>query len=243
MALHHGLRAAAGNVSGIVTSDLVLHLDAADTNSYSGSGTTWADLSGNGNDFTLGNANQFNTDTNGYKNMLTTSNHITYSGTGNVGTATKRTAMVFSIPIGNNNWMVLFKSTTGTGVTNSGSYPVIALDNTYEQVGYYALSGGGWYSAGGRFTDPPNYSTKYNAYVFKFDGSTSPYWSYQYNDDTTVWTMTNTNLAHNDGFYYLGNYFGGMGWGRIAVVLWYTKHLTQAEIDQNYNFYKARFGI
>lgn len=37
----------------IVRSGLVLHLDAANPKSYPGSGTTWRDLSGNGNDFTL----------------------------------------------------------------------------------------------------------------------------------------------------------------------------------------------
>lgn len=36
-------------------SGLVLHLDAGNTNSYSGSGTTWNDLSGNGSNVTLNN--------------------------------------------------------------------------------------------------------------------------------------------------------------------------------------------
>lgn len=38
----------------IETSGLQLFLDAANTTSYSGTGNTWADLSGNGNDFTGG---------------------------------------------------------------------------------------------------------------------------------------------------------------------------------------------
>ena len=33
----------------IVTDGLVLNLNAADPNSYPGSGTTWIDISGNGN--------------------------------------------------------------------------------------------------------------------------------------------------------------------------------------------------
>tara|TARA_X000000368_G_scaffold410713_1_gene394589 strand:+ start:223 stop:930 length:708 start_codon:yes stop_codon:yes gene_type:complete len=37
----------------IVTSGLVLHLDAANIRSYPGTGTTWSDLSGNGNNVTL----------------------------------------------------------------------------------------------------------------------------------------------------------------------------------------------
>ena len=39
----------------IVTNGLVLHLDAGNPASYPGSGTTWTDLSGNGNDGTLVN--------------------------------------------------------------------------------------------------------------------------------------------------------------------------------------------
>ena len=35
------------------TADRVVHLDAGDSNSYSGSGTTWSDLTSNNNDFTL----------------------------------------------------------------------------------------------------------------------------------------------------------------------------------------------
>jgi hypothetical protein len=43
----------------IVTSGLVLALDAADRNSYPGSGTTWTDVSGNGNNGTLTNGPTF----------------------------------------------------------------------------------------------------------------------------------------------------------------------------------------
>ena len=39
--------------TGIVSSGLVLHLDAANAASYPGSGTVWTDLSGNSNTGTL----------------------------------------------------------------------------------------------------------------------------------------------------------------------------------------------
>lgn len=39
--------------AGVITTDLNVYLDAVNPNSYSGSGSTWADLSGNGNDATL----------------------------------------------------------------------------------------------------------------------------------------------------------------------------------------------
>jgi hypothetical protein len=50
--------------SSIVRSGLVLHLDAANPKSYPGSGTTWTDISGNGNNGTLVNGVGYNS-TNG----------------------------------------------------------------------------------------------------------------------------------------------------------------------------------
>jgi hypothetical protein len=49
----------------IVTSGLVLALDAADKNSYKGTGTTWRDLSGNSNTGTLTNGPTFNSNNGG----------------------------------------------------------------------------------------------------------------------------------------------------------------------------------
>jgi hypothetical protein len=43
-------------VTNFVTSDMVLHLDAGNSASYPGTGTTWTDLSGNGNHATLPSA-------------------------------------------------------------------------------------------------------------------------------------------------------------------------------------------
>tara|TARA_R100001480_G_scaffold52987_1_gene66238 strand:+ start:2059 stop:4281 length:2223 start_codon:yes stop_codon:yes gene_type:complete len=47
--------------SGIVTTNIVLDLNASNTSSYGGSGTTWSDVSGNNNDLTLTNGPTFTT--------------------------------------------------------------------------------------------------------------------------------------------------------------------------------------
>jgi hypothetical protein len=49
-----------GHSPSVVTSGLVLCLDAGHTKSYPGSGTAWTDLSGNGNTGTLTNGPTFN---------------------------------------------------------------------------------------------------------------------------------------------------------------------------------------
>lgn len=54
-----------GHGAGVVRSGLVLHLDAANTKSYPGSGTVWNDLSGNSNNGTLVNGVAFNNSNNG----------------------------------------------------------------------------------------------------------------------------------------------------------------------------------
>jgi hypothetical protein len=48
-----------------ITDGLVLYLDAANTKSYIGSGTTWKDLSGNSNDGTLTNEPTFDSGNSG----------------------------------------------------------------------------------------------------------------------------------------------------------------------------------
>ena len=44
----------------LTSSNLVLHLDATNTKSYSGSGNTWYDISGYGNNGTLNNGVLYN---------------------------------------------------------------------------------------------------------------------------------------------------------------------------------------
>jgi len=64
----------------VITDGLVLALDAADPNSYPGSGSTWTDLSGNGNNCTI-DASGFTHNASGYFSMA--DGGITKTGTMN----------------------------------------------------------------------------------------------------------------------------------------------------------------
>ena len=48
-----------------ITSNLILHLDAGNTSSYPGTGTTWTDLSGNGYNGTLTNGPTYDSNNQG----------------------------------------------------------------------------------------------------------------------------------------------------------------------------------
>ena len=61
-----------------VTNGLVLCVDAADKNSYIGSGTTWTDVSGNGNNGTLTNGEFVPNSSDGYLGNLN-NNYVVYS--------------------------------------------------------------------------------------------------------------------------------------------------------------------
>ena len=60
----------------IVTDGLVAHYDAANTKSYPGSGTTWKDISGNGNDGTLTNGITYSSENGGVLVLNGTSDYV-----------------------------------------------------------------------------------------------------------------------------------------------------------------------
>ena len=66
-------------VASIVTDGLILHLDAGDSNSYSGAGNTWNDISGNSNHFDINNVATHNNE--GYFLF----NNTLVGGTGMIG--------------------------------------------------------------------------------------------------------------------------------------------------------------
>ena len=222
----------------IVTDNLVLALDAGNTKSYPGSGTTWKDLSGNGYDFTLNSSGSFNTDSDGIKNMNFLSSYC--SRNTDVPPYDYATLMCFTkIRTSSSDWSTL--------VRGSNNHPVILT--TIGNIGFYSNVAGGFHSAldntGSTAYDVdaslPNYDSKYNCLTWKLSSS-SPYWQFQYNDSAVVATITNSNASYEDyGIRYIC--YPGQGWGNIAVFLYYSKHLSQSEILQNYHALKGRFGI
>ena len=68
----------------IVRDSLLLYLDAANTKSYPGSGTTWYDLSGNNKNPTLTNGPTFNSDNLGSIVLDGTNDYVEFSPDGDI---------------------------------------------------------------------------------------------------------------------------------------------------------------
>jgi hypothetical protein len=75
----------------IVTDGLVLALDAGNHMSYPGSGTTWTDLSGNGNNGTLTNNPAFSGEAGGILNFNEVTNYVSISDSSTLNVTATRT--------------------------------------------------------------------------------------------------------------------------------------------------------
>ena len=216
----------------IVTNGLVLALDAADKNSYPGSGTTWTDLSGNNNNGSLVNGPTFNSANGG---------SIVFDGSNDYISATLNCDKTnYSIDwwispstLANYNQNIAFNSMSTWGAflihtTSLGGVYVgtTAVDNTGRitpwRSGVYVTNT--W----------QNFTWTFANGVGKF------YKNSIIEASGTLLVSTDTSFT--------SMYIGGNGVntinGRIANIKVYSnKVLSAAEVLQNYNAQKSRFGL
>lgn len=217
----------------IVTSGSVLFLDASNTNSYSGSGTTWYDLSGNGNTGTLTNGPTFSGVNGG---------SIVFDGVDDYVNIPYN-ASTINFPTNNATVCVWYKvSTVGDGIgvlvtqrSSTGTGIQIYADATklYADGGSTA----GLYST----TIIPNGTIAFGGIVF---------------DKTNSLLKLYINGIYDSQVSYTGNIqdtypirlgtgaFGdGPFPGNIYTVNVYNRSLTATEILQNFNATRTRFGV
>ena len=216
----------------IVTSGLVLCLDAANRKSYPGSGTSWYNLSGTINTGTLTNGPTFSAANMGSIVFDGVDDYVTGIGSSIVPTSTA----AYTVSV----WC--YRNTNNTGYkellaqwtnANSGNSFFFGFDNSAV-----------------RFTDNWNPITVAGA------GNTNVWMNL-----VGVYTVSNAYIYLNgvlaatkgSGFTYTGTgplIIGRQGElsseyfdGRISNVKVYNRALTATEILQNYNATKSRFGL
>jgi len=219
----------------IVTSGLSLCLDAANKVSYLGSGTSWYDLSGNGNTGTLTNGPTFSNANGGSIVFDGTNDYVTKSSVAMNLSNGVSMEMVFKSTdmnsraqgfmqynvLGTNHYINFY--TDGTGKLRWETWvPVPTGGAFYSST---TLSNNTWYHAIG------TYNSNGSAVLY-INGSNVGNGSYSAASYSSTYTTTFT----------IGNYAGYLS-GNVSVARIYNRALSATEVLQNYNATKTRFGL
>jgi hypothetical protein len=230
----------------IVSSNLVLALDAGNPRSYSGSGTVWYDVSGNNNNFNIV-ATAYNAtgpkymDFNGSYGIAKNTSNIPLTDTTGV-----TYFVVTRILNSSANWRTL------TRAYDAGDHQVIIQSSGWD-IGMYDNDGVGFLGTGYSQQSLPNYNTSDWVILYWRWQSIVPYYQLSYNDtpETIRGSITNANARYNRGFGSIGGYHNGTTtpsdasqyWGDIAYFSAYSSYLTDAQLTQNFNALRGRFGV
>jgi len=229
----------------IVTNGLVLYLDAANIKSYPGSGTVWNDLSGNGNHGTLVNSPTFDNKSivfNGTKNgsypyISLGNNKCQYQDNFTVETICKFPNLPNNAgnpclarhPIVNNNSWGYNLAVIETGLIRFNIYNTVGTGNNV-----YSLAS----VIGNNYFHTISIKSGVNLYLY-LNGI------YQ----STAQLSTNVVYYHASYPTFLIGGYGVCGadtfyaTGNIAIVKVYNRVLSVAEIQQNFNAIRSRYGV
>ncbi len=218
----------------VVTDGLVLALDAGNTKSYPGSGTTWSDLSGNGNNGTLTNGPTYNSANGG---------SIVFDGTND-----RVTISIISLGNGNLPWTCTawVKTTTsvnslgaGSVLSNSSGGPVYSMMGVNNgKIVYWTYQNSAWAQKLG-----VGKTVNDNIWHFLSWVNYSNYTMDMYVDGLLDSNVANSTSGNNNPINIIGASWSAAFSANIAQVSIYNKALTAQEIQQNFNALRGRFGI
>lgn len=234
---------ALGHSPQIVRDGLVLYLDAANPKSYSGSGTTWYDLTGNNNNATLnGNTNNPTWNSSGYWNFPATATGINGGMIIN-NSSTLQNISVMTVELfftlqsktpvsGDTSWMAIFSK----GSTRSNQTPAISVNQGSTLRYLHIERPSSFNSSSQLFTD---YTGNQWYHVVAVVSSTS----YGYLNAEQVSTASGGMTANTHPIYLGLDSSTEMFKGKLSIVKVYNRALTLDEIKQNFNALRGRFGI
>jgi len=221
---------------GVVSNGLQLYLDANNTTSYPGTGTTWFDLSGNSNNVVMQNSGNisytasgggyFTLASNGYFNRATTT-----------GIPTGTSAYTMSVWV---QWSTGTWPTSG-GMLGIGSSITTNQTNQFRTTGTNTLVNY-WYSNDLNATSSVSPASQWVNAVAQWDGTTRKIWV----NGTQFALAAASGLNVTSSLLQVGaTNVGGSETlrGRIGQALIYNRALSAAEIQQNYNAVRSRYSV
>jgi hypothetical protein len=256
-------KAAAQSGGSIVTTNLVQHLDAGDSNSYSGSGTTWYDISSNSIDVALVNGPTYSSTEGGGSlsfDGVNDSGRMYYSSTGPIRpTYSDLNSNGFTVQV----WLKMAQGDSGT-VWSSQMYSqrqYYGLQLNYDnrvssnngRIIMHMMDGDGNYASYSRrsavFTQTGN-GTDWKFVTFRYDNATNSNWtgfigSTKFSSPTTSGTGNGLGYRNlSDGSVASQYVSTGLRSNdmELAMILAYDVALTDQQVTDNYNATKSRFG-
>jgi hypothetical protein len=214
-----------------VTDGLVLSLDAGNTKSYPGSGTTWFDKSGNSYNGTLTNGPAFSS---GSIVFDGSNDYVPLTGTISLGNTFTILSWVNPLVLGStynvygcvangsDNWFGI-----GGSVVNLRGTEISDVNN-FDVNGTTTLTTGRWYQIAA--TVNVSTATVYLNGMFE-------------NSAVKAFTIGSWNAAGNNDIGRRGGINQNFFNGAISTVQAFNRVLTAQEILQNYTATKSRFGL
>ena len=224
----------------MVTDGLVAYLDTANVQSYPGSGTTWYDLVGT-SDGTLTNGPTFNS-ANGGSIVFDGSND--YVDIGDPGSSVIGTAGTFCFWLNptslvTNDWIWNKNNKSG-----GGTYNMAKLYST-NRIQFRLYGGWGW--SGSVYTNSTDVlvTGTWSYITFRWYTNGLDVWKDGVVHDSAVESGTWGGGSTETIWLGYNNSNDGTGaWdGKIAMAQLYSTNLSAAQILQNYNAHKSRFGL
>jgi hypothetical protein len=219
----------------VVTTGLVLSLDAGNPASYPGSGTTWTDTVSS-IPFTLNNSPAYSSNNGGYLEFVTGSDQWANSST-SLASLSTWTVEAWHYPDGSysgSNPCLVTETYVGGDINYTLGYPNAPPN---FQAGFW---NGGWQTTPSGYTLFP-YDAWYQI-VGTYDGTTIKLYVNDSLINQTAYTGTPTSsgagirlMSRWDSADYLG--------GRLGIVRIYDAALTAEQVTQNYDANRSRFGL
>lgn len=230
----------------LVTAGLVLNLDAGNSSSYAGTGTTWTDLSGRGNNGTLVNSVTYNSSNQGY---LIFNGNGSYAGSGgyNPYVSLPRSTDLdfgaddFTVEL----WTYLTTANPHpeyiTLNVNALSYAAFRMEYWNGNVNILHSYDGTSHAFGGSF--PITFNAWQHIVVSRIAGSVAVY----VNGVLKItYSLPGSLIAQQDSR--IGDFLGSNGYysfsGNIATTKIYKgKGLTSTEVGNHFSLTKSRFSL
>ena len=213
----------------VITQNLAIWIDANNSSSYSGSGTSITDLSGNGRTQNLVSASQYTT-LSGVKCFNCSSTNAISAAT--IGPTLPTSGFTYIA------WARMISSTAQYRTlfrTNLYDHPLLINTGT-NTLGMWDNNGTNFNSTG---YDVASLANIWTQWVVSGNSSGQTF----YINGQQVGTTTQTAAGNNHNITGMDASPGSQPFGYIANMLLYTTKLTQEQIQQNYYNQKGTFGL